>query len=112
LSDIEQLEITMNYSEMIARALNGRSVNSMAKTWGLQQRTLDRYVKGESLPDYDTAMKIAVEAGVPPGEAFETLAAEARNHKAKNFKLQMGFVQNGMLPLLLTCAALADFILC
>lgn len=88
----------MKYSELIQMALRGRSVNSMAKTWGVPQPTLAKYMQGNRLPDYDLALKIANEAGVEPGEAFITLAEEQRNLKSKNFKLQRGFVQT--LPLL------------
>ena len=42
----------MEYQEFVEAALKGRSVNSMAKAWGLKQQTLDRYVKGTHLPDY------------------------------------------------------------
>jgi transcriptional regulator with XRE-family HTH domain len=93
----------MNYREMIDSALKGRSVNSMAKAWGLPQPTLDRYIKGERMPDYNTGLKIAKEAGIDPAEAFEVFAAEERNHKVKNFKLQMGFVQTDLLLFIATC---------
>lgn len=93
----------MNYREMIESALKGRSVNSMAKVWGVPQPTLDRYVKGERMPDYNTGLKIAREAGVDPAEAFEVFAAEERVHKVKNFKLQMGFVQTDLLLFIATC---------
>lgn len=83
----------MKYSDLIEMALKGRSVNSMARTWGVPQPTLARYMQGERLPDYDLALKIAIEAGVEPGEAFIALAEEQRNLKSKNFKLQQGFVQ-------------------
>lgn len=83
----------MNYGELIARALNGRSVNSMAKAWGVRQPTLDRYVKGHALPDYDLALKIVKEAGVSVAEGFEVLADEDRNRKIRNFKLQSGFAK-------------------
>ncbi len=92
----------MKYSELIEKALKGRSVNSMARTWGVPQPTLAKYMQGDRLPDYDLALKIALEAGVEPGDAFLTLAQEQRNLKAKNFKLQRGFVQT---PLLLTMTA-------
>lgn len=97
----------MNYEELIAKALNGRSVNSVSKMWGLPQKTLDRYVKGESMPDFDTAWKIATDAGVDPGEAFKTLAAEQRMHKSKQFKLQSGFVQTTLLTCIATCCLVA-----
>lgn len=90
----------MNYEELIAKALKQRSVNSMAKAWGVQQVTLNRYVTGKNMPDYDTAMKIAKEAGVDPGEAFEILAAEERNRKSRNFKLAMGFATPGILAVI------------
>ena len=83
----------MKYSDLIEMALKGRSVNSMARTWGVPQPTLARYMQGNRLPDYDLALKIAIEAGVEPGEAFVALAEEQRNLKSKNFKLQRGFVQ-------------------
>lgn len=87
----------MEYTELIAMALRGRSVTAMSKQWGINQVTLNRYMKGERMPDFDTALKIAKEAGVEPGEAFEVLAAEERNHKSKNFRLQMGFAKPGAL---------------
>lgn len=82
---------------MIDRALKGRSINSMAKVWGVQQVTLNRYVKGERMPDYSTGLKIAREAGINPAEAFEIFAAEEQSHKMKNFKLVMGFAHPGLL---------------
>lgn len=87
----------MNYSEMIEKALKGRSVNSMAKAWGLPQPTLDRYIKGERMPDWNTGLKIAQEAGVDPKVAFELFAAEERNHKARSIRVQMGNVKEGAL---------------
>jgi hypothetical protein len=92
----------MNYDELIAKALNGRSVNSTARAWGLPQPTLDRYVKGVSLPDYDLAEKIFADAGVDDGTGFKVLAEEARNRKARTFKLkkQDGFVQTDLLFIL------------
>lgn len=90
----------MNYSEMIDRALKGRSVTSVAKEWGLQQRTLDRYVKGQSIPDVPTIRKIAREAGISGDEALEIIEIQEYEHKAKNFKLQMGFAHAGLLAML------------
>src|SRR5450830_608297 len=71
----------MSYQELIVRALNGRSVNATAKEWNVQQRTLDRYVKAEQLPDYRTAMKIADAAGISYGEMLSTLAQEEEKRK-------------------------------
>ena len=73
----------MNYSEMIAKALKGRSVNSMAKLWGVSQKALDRYVKEERIPEYDLAEKIIQEAGISKEEAFDVLAAATREHKER-----------------------------
>lgn len=87
----------MNYAEMIDKAMKGRSVNSLAKEWGLQQRTLDRYVKGQSMPDYTTVRKIAKEAGITGDEVLEILEHEEQSHKVKNFKLQMGFARPAFL---------------
>ena len=74
----------MNYGELIAKVLKGRSVNSVAKSWGLPQKTLDRYAKGLYLPDYTTAKKMADEAGVSYGEMFEILALEEEKRKGYN----------------------------
>ena len=92
----------MNYEELIAMALKGRSVNSMAKAWGIPQPTLDSYVKGKALPDFDTALKITREAGAPEKEAWEALAEKTRTHRASKFRLQKGFV----VPGLLSCMAI------
>lgn len=101
----------MNYDEMIAKALKGRSVNSMAKAWGLQQKTLDRYVKGESMPDYNTGLRIAKEAGIEPGEAFEALAQAERIHKARNFKLQMGHTRAELIAAIALVAVVVNLFL-
>ena len=103
----------MNYDEMVEKALNGQSVNAMSKTWGVPQVTLNRYVRGERLPDYDTALKMAKAAGVEPGIAFEVLAEEERQKKARQFRLQKGFVQTDLLLIVATCGlAAVFFILC
>ena len=99
----------MEYAELIARALKGRSVNSMAKQWGIPQPTLDSYVKGKSMPDFWTAWKIAQEADVEPAIAFRTLALAEQDRKVRNFKLQGGFVQIHMLALLATCGLYGIF---
>jgi transcriptional regulator with XRE-family HTH domain len=92
----------MNYQELIELALNGRTVSAAARSWGVPQPTLHKWVRGERMPDYNTALKMAKEAGIDPAEAFEVLAAEERNHKIKNFKLQMGFVQTDLLLFIAT----------
>lgn len=75
----------MNYSEMIKKALGGESVNKKAKDWGIPQANLDRYTKGKSLPDYNTALIMANAAGIGLEEAFKMLAKEEKLRK-KNAK--------------------------
>ena len=81
----------MSYLELIAQALKGRSVNSMAKEWGIQQTTLNRYKNGKYLPDYDDALLLAHEAGIDEGEALKILAAEAADRKRKKEKISNSF---------------------
>lgn len=81
----------MGYKEFIEKALKGRSVNSVAKAWGIPQQTLDRYTKGERLPDYETALRMAIEGGIEPGEALIMLAAEARKRRTKVEKISTDF---------------------
>lgn len=73
----------MDYSQLIVKALNGRSVNKAAQDWGMPQKTLDRYAKGERMPDYQTALIIAREAGVDPGEVMQICAAEEAKRKPR-----------------------------
>jgi transcriptional regulator with XRE-family HTH domain len=73
----------MSYLEVIAKALKGKSVNATAKAWNIQQRTLDRYVKGELLPTYSAAMRIADEAGITYEEMLRTLAEEEEKRRPK-----------------------------
>lgn len=75
----------MNYTELIERALNGGSINSKAKEWGVPQKTLESYAKAKTLPDYDTALMMANAAGIGVEEAFKMLAKEAKLRK-KNAK--------------------------
>ncbi len=71
----------MSYKELIERALHGRSVNQAAKDLGMRQNTLNRYARGERLPDYDDALRLAHEAGIDDAEAFNILAEEAARKK-------------------------------
>ena len=73
----------MTYDEVIAKALNGRSVYAVAKEWKIPQKTFDRYCNGERLPDYDTALRLARAAGVSEGEMLVLLAREERTKKPK-----------------------------
>jgi transcriptional regulator with XRE-family HTH domain len=87
----------MSYENLIAKLLNGRTVYQLSKMWGIGQPRLHRYMKGEALPDYDTAWKMAETAGVAPEEAFKALANEAVAHRSRSFKLQKGFAQTEQL---------------
>lgn len=75
----------MTYSELIARALKGRSVNRTAKDLGIPQKTLDQYTKGR-LPNFRTAWRLAEEAEMDPREVFALLAEE----DAKRSEVQKG----------------------
>lgn len=102
----------MNYQELIAKTLNGRTVYQLSKLWGIGQPRLHTYFKGERMPDFDTAWKMVEIAGVDPTEAFKAIAEETKSHKSKQFKLQMGFVQIQMCALLAIGSGLSLFILC
>jgi len=105
------LEISMEYAELIKKALAGRSARRAAQMWDIPPSTLDRYMRGDRMPDYNTGLRIAKEAGVDPAEAFEVFAAEERNKKAKNFKLQMGFASIGQLGVIAAiCTAVILFL--
>jgi hypothetical protein len=99
----------MNYQDLIAKALNGRSVNSMSKVWGIPQSSLAKYVTGERMPDYDLALRMARDAQVDPADAFEALAEMQRIHKSRNFKLQSGVVQTQLVALLAATAICCSF---
>jgi protein-disulfide isomerase-like protein with CxxC motif len=73
----------MDYKNLIEKALNGRSVNKAAHDWGIPQKTLDNYVKGTRLPDYQTALIIAAEAGIEAGEMMKVCAAEEAKKKPR-----------------------------
>jgi len=81
----------MNYRELIARALRGRSVNQTAKDWNIPQKTLDNYVKAERIPDYQTALIIAREAEVDPGEVMLIFARQEAAKKPRRFFTEMGY---------------------
>lgn len=82
----------MTYDEFIAKALKGRSVNRAAKDLGIGQRSLDRYVKGERLPDYRTALLLAKEAATTPGEAMMILAREEERKQQIKEIFSTGFL--------------------
>lgn len=80
----------MNYAELIEKALRGRTVNKAAKDWGIPQPTLDRYVKGR-MPDFQTALIFAQEAGIDPGEVMKICAEEEARKKPRGVFAQMGY---------------------
>lgn len=96
----------MNYQELIAKTLHGRTVYQLSKMWGVNQPTLHNYMKGVRMPDFDIAWRMAEVAGVDPAEAFKAIAEETRLHKSKQFKLQMGFVQTDLLLSIATLGVL------
>lgn len=71
----------MSYTELIQRALHGRSVLQAAKELGLPQSTLHNYCSGKRMPDYLTAFMLAKEAGVDPREMFMALVEEDAKKK-------------------------------
>ncbi|WP_293776942.1 hypothetical protein [uncultured Oxalicibacterium sp.] len=81
----------MSYLEIVKLALKGRTVNAAAKQWGMHQQTLEKYAKGTRLPDYLTAKKMAVEAGISAGEMLDVLAAEEAKRKGKIEKISESF---------------------
>ncbi|HEY8606090.1 MAG TPA: helix-turn-helix transcriptional regulator [Noviherbaspirillum sp.] len=66
----------MTYTELIAKVLKGRSVNSVALEMGVPQKSLDRYVKAESMPSVSVAIKMAERAGVSVEEAARAIAEQ------------------------------------
>lgn len=81
----------MSYLDIVKLALKGRSINATAKAWGIQQMTLNRYAKGERLPDYVTAKIMAAEAGISNGEMLEILAEEEQKKRNKLSNIAKGF---------------------
>ena len=81
----------MNYQDLIDKALQGRSVYKLAKALELNQVTLNRYVKGDRLPDFGTALLLAKEANVTPGEVLVILAEEERRKREMKELLSQGF---------------------
>jgi hypothetical protein len=84
-------ELIMEYEELFRRALKGRSVNQASKDWQMPQGTLARYGKGERIPDYRTAMILAMEAGVNPAEVMVILARLEARKKPQDLFPEFGF---------------------
>lgn len=88
----------MSYQELIAKALHGRSVNKAAKEIGIPQQTLNRYARGERLPEYSMALLLAEEAGMDLKEVFLMLAQEDARRKgleiiSEGFKTLLSLVK-------------------
>jgi hypothetical protein len=81
----------MDYRDVIAKATKGKSVNSLARAWGVPQKTLESYIKGFTLPDPSTAIILADEAGIDHGKMLEILAHEYKMKKAARPKGSTAF---------------------
>lgn len=89
----------MSYAELIELALKGRSVNKAAKEMGINQPTLDRLAKGKHVPSYQTAKKLAEEAGISYEEAFLACAElEAQRTKAEKTSANFDWVWQLLSP--------------
>lgn len=98
----------MNYKELIDKALKGKSVNRAAHEWGIPQSTLDKVAKGTRLPDYQTGLILAREAGIEPGEVMRICAAEEAQKKPRGMFLEYGLatVSSMLIAIMLTIAGL------
>lgn len=98
--------VNMEFEQLFANALQGRTLNQAAKDWGVPYTNLQRYSKAERVPDYQTALILAAEAGVSPGEVMQILARLEARKKPRSlfpdmaFRLQTGFVQTPLLTAL------------
>lgn len=57
----------------------------------MSQSRMDRYARGESLPDYTTAYLLAKEAGVDAATMFLALVEEEAKKKGLTAKIAEGF---------------------
>lgn len=71
----------MTYEELIAKAVKGRSVNSLAKEWGIPQKTLDNYVRGTRTPDFHTTLILIKESGYSAERVVKVLADHEASRK-------------------------------
>ncbi|WP_141913323.1 MULTISPECIES: helix-turn-helix domain-containing protein [unclassified Herbaspirillum] len=84
----------MSYTEILKLALDGKSVNSLAKQWGIPQQTLDKYARGERLPSFKAAKALAQAAGISAEEMLESLALEEEARKGYNRGLSADVAQS------------------
>ena len=76
----------MNYSELLHRALKGQTVNAAAKSIGIPQASLDRYVKGQRMPGPQVMILLADAANVDIATAVQACAEkEAEAHPKASF---------------------------
>lgn len=78
----------MTYEKLMELVLQGKSVNARSKELGLGQRTLDRYVKAENLPDCDVVIIFAEATGLSIEQVVRIVAAkktELRPERARSF---------------------------
>ena len=71
----------MDYVELIEKALGGRSARRAAQMWDIPASTLDRYMRGERMPDFKTTVKIIEDSGIPAEEAVRIIAAQEQLRK-------------------------------
>jgi len=89
----------MEYSELMEKAIKGRSVLSLSKLWGVPQPTLRKWLIGQHVPGADIIERIIAESEVEALEAVKTIARQERMLKAAKFKLQSGFAQTEALAI-------------
>lgn len=86
----------MTYEELIAKVLNGKSINARAKELGMPQKTLDNYVRGRSAPGCGVTMMFAEIAGVSLQDAVAAVAEQEKkarpNHSATFLRPAMASV--------------------
>lgn len=87
----------MEFEQLFAKALQGKSVNQAAKEWGIPQTTLSKYSRGERVPDYQTALILAREAEVDPGEVMAILARLEARKKPRSLFPDLGYAAAALL---------------
>src|SRR5450830_2054482 len=79
----------MNYDQLIAKAVKGRTINSLAKEWGVPQKTLDNYVKGVRMPDFHTTVIIVKESGLDAEQVLKIMALHEGERKVTKRNLDV-----------------------
>lgn len=88
----------MGFTDVIEKALHGRKVAAAAREMGMYQQKLDRFYKGQCLPNYTDALIIAREAGVPLEDVFIALAKDEaeRNGTVEKIKKLFKFARGAV----------------